>query len=113
MTIESYRFGSITVNGKTYNSDIIIYPDRVRDSWWRKSGHSLCLEDIEEVLAFKPDLLIVGQGKPGLMSVPPSVRETVRQRGIELAAMPTEKAVRRYNELSGEKRVVAAVHLTC
>ena len=44
--IEGYSFGSISVDGRRYKSDLIIYPDRVRSDWWRKEGHQLQLEDI-------------------------------------------------------------------
>jgi hypothetical protein len=32
MIINSYNFGSITINGKVYHSDVIIFPDRVKSS---------------------------------------------------------------------------------
>lgn len=45
--IESYTFGRMTVNGKHYSADLIIYPNgRLQDSWWRKEGHRLQLADI-------------------------------------------------------------------
>ena len=47
MLIESYSFGKISINGKIYHSDVIIFPDRVYDSWWRKEGHILHLEDLK------------------------------------------------------------------
>ena len=30
--IDSYQFGLIVVSGKKYTSDVIIFPDRVRDN---------------------------------------------------------------------------------
>ncbi len=51
-TIDSYHFGQIVVNGKNYSSDVVIFPDRVRDNWWRKTGHQLCVEDIAELNFF-------------------------------------------------------------
>ena len=111
--IDSYSFGRVTVNGKSYNSDVIIYPDRVNASWWRKQGHNLCLEDLEEVLRYKPEVLVVGQGKRGLMKVKTSLVDRLRQEGIEVIAGSTEKAIRSYNELCSKKKVVAALHLTC
>jgi len=111
--IDSYSFGSVTVNGKSYNSDVIIYPGRVNASWWRKQGHNLCIEDLEEVLRYKPEVLVVGQGKPGLMKVKAALVERLRREGIEVIAAPTERAIRAYNELSLKKKVVAALHLSC
>jgi hypothetical protein len=39
--IESYKFGEIIITGKKYDSDLIIYPDHIDSSWWRKEGHLL------------------------------------------------------------------------
>jgi hypothetical protein len=36
----------------------------------------------------------------------------LRERGIEVEALPTEEAVRRYGELDAA-RTAAALHLTC
>lgn len=33
MKIDHYSFGKIIINGKTYPSDVIIYPDSVDSSW--------------------------------------------------------------------------------
>ena len=111
--IDSYSFGSIAVNGKRYNSDVIIYPDRVNSSWWRKEGHNLCPEDLQEVLQYQPEVLVIGQGKPGLMKVGSDLIEQLKRQGIEVIVASTEKAVKAYNELGAGKKVVAALHLTC
>jgi hypothetical protein len=111
--IDSYSFGSIAIDGRHYSSDVIIYPDHVDSSWWRKQGHNLCLEDLEDVLRYQPEVLVVGQGKPGRMKVGNDVVEQLRQRGIEVVVSPTPKAVQSYNELCDDKKVVAALHLTC
>ena len=31
MNIEDYRFGRIVVNGRAYTSDVIVFPDRVKE----------------------------------------------------------------------------------
>ena len=111
--IDSYSFGSVTVDGTRYSSDVIIYPDRVDSSWWRREGHNLCLEDLEEVLRYRPEVLVIGRGKPGLMAVRTDLVEELHQRGIELHSAPTAKAVQLYNRMSPGKKVVAALHLTC
>jgi hypothetical protein len=111
--IDSYSFGRITVNGTSYSSDLIIYPDHVDSSWWRKEGHRLCQEDLEEVLRYKPEVLVVGQGKPGLMKVGRELIERLSRLGIEVRSAPTAQAVRIYNELCSKGHVVAALHLTC
>ena len=111
--IDAYRFGSITVDNQTYRSDLIIYPERINASWWRREGHNIEVADIQEVLDYAPECLVIGQGKPGLMKVPQSTLHTIEERGIEVYVAPTEQAVQRFNELSSRRKTVAALHLTC
>jgi hypothetical protein len=54
MQIDSYSFGVMKVEGAEYSSDLIILGDSIRPNWWRKDGHSLVMEDIEQVLEFRP-----------------------------------------------------------
>ena len=112
-SVDSYQFGLIVVNGKEYTSDVIIFPERVRDGWWRKTGHELCLGDIAEVITENPEVLVVGTGASGLMKVLPEVQQAVEARGIKLIAEATDKACHIYNQLCQSQRVVAALHLTC
>ena len=111
--IDSYSFGHIVVDGKPYSADVIIYPERVEASWWRKEGHNLCLDDIRAVLDTQPEVLVIGMGKPGLMKVPQSLQEDIRRRGVDLFVESTSAAVKKYNQIAPTKRTVAALHLTC
>lgn len=112
--IEAYSFGSMTVGGRNYTSDIIVYPDHVQNNWWRKNGHGLCMEDIADVVARKPEFLVVGCGQSGIMKVPGVVRKELEEKGIIVADSPTDTAVGDYNRLVEEgKNVVGAFHLTC
>ncbi len=111
--IDSYQFGLIVVSGKKYTSDVIIFPDRVRDNWWRKTGHRLCLKDIAEVMTENPEVLVVGTGASGLMKVLPEVERGVETQGIKLIVEATAKACNIYNQLCHSQKAVAALHLTC
>ena len=111
--IDYYQFGLIVIDGKRYSSDVIIFPDRVRDGWWRKRGHQLCLEDIAAVIAENPEVLIVGTGASGLVRVLPEVKQKLEVQGIKLVAEPTGETCNIYNELCHSQNVVAALHITC
>ena len=111
--IDSYQFGEIVINGRKYTSDVIIFPDRVRDNWYRKTGHQLCLDDIAEVLTENPEVLVVGTGASGLMKVLPEVEQAAQAQGIELIVAATDKACHRYNQFCRSRRAVAALHITC
>ena len=111
MIIDSYDFGRIVVDGKAYTSDVIIFPNRAKDNWWRKEGHALHIEDIELVVAEKQEVLIVGTGNYGLLEVLPETKEYIESKGIELIVEPTDKACEMYNEVSKDKKAVAAFTL--
>ncbi len=111
--IESYSFGSIVIDGKQYTSDLKIIDGRVVPDWWRKDGHSICEADVADILAARPDVLILGAGAYGAMKVPKAFRELMESHNIDLIAAPTEQAVRTYNELCQTKNVAAGFHLTC
>ena len=111
--IDSYQFGQIVINGKMYTSDVIIFPDRVTDNWWKKRGHQLCLKDVAEVIAENPEVLVVGTGKYGLMKVLPEVKPAVEAQGIKLVVEVTDKAWHTYNQFCHSQRTVAALHIGC
>ncbi len=111
--IDSYQFGLIVINGEKHSSDVIIFPNRVRDNWRKKISHQLHLEDITEVIPEKPEVLIVGTGAFGLMKVPPETRQAVEAQGIKLIAETTDNACHTYNQLCHSQKVVAALHITC
>jgi len=78
--IDSYYFGHIIVDGKEYASDVIIFPDRVKAGWWRIEGHALHIEDIEDVIGEKPEVLIIGTGYVGMIRVLSETEERLNLR---------------------------------
>ena len=112
--IDHYSFGHMTINGNEYSKDLIIYPDgRILHSWRRTSGHRLCVDDIGELVETKPDIIIAGTGSPGLMRPDKSLVNHLADAAIKFMALPTHKAVDRFNGLYKEKRIGACFHLTC
>ncbi len=113
MRIESYDFGKVQIEGEVYRSDVIVLPGSVRSGWWRKEGHRLDLRDLDEALEADPEVLVVGTGYHGRMSVPDDLVRELEKRGIELLFFDTNAAIESFNELSVTRRAVAALHLTC
>ena len=111
--IESYTFGRMEVDGHTYTSDLIIFPDKVDDSWWRESGHRVCLKDIEDVFNEDPEAIIIGTGFSGLMKVEEEVKRHTQSKGIILIIEKTKKAVQSFNTMASKKKTIGAFHLTC
>jgi len=113
MKIEHYSFGKITIEGKTYTSDVIIYPEKVNASWWRKEGHNLQVVDLTDVISVNPQILVIGTGATGLMRVPKETISHLELKGIEVYVVRTGEAVELFNKLQNEKIAIAAFHLTC
>lgn len=114
MQITEYSFGRITINGKTYHSDVIITTNEVKADWWRKQGHNLAIVDLTGILQASPEVLIIGSGYFGRMQVPEAMRSYLEERGIKTDVLPTSEAVEKFNELQQKcTRLVAALHLTC
>jgi len=114
MRILEYEFGKIAIENKTYTSDLIISPEQVIDSWWRKQGHNLDVTDLDDIVKAKPDMLIIGTGYYGRMQVPDETRQYLQEQGIKVRLAKTGDAVAEFNALQKEcARIVAALHLTC
>jgi hypothetical protein len=112
--ITRYSFGNITVDGKTYSRDVIIYPDEVFSPWWRSKGHLLQLEDLQQVIQRKIPILVVGTGASGVMRVPEPLIKELALYGMEVKVQPTYQAVNTYNHIeAGGGKAAAALHLTC
>ena len=111
--INHYSFGSIEIDGRVYRNDIIIYLEAIQSDWWRKEGHHLLLVDIADIIKAGPEVLIVGQGDPGLMTVSDEVRDRLEELGIELITQPSREASETFNRLSPKRDTAFAVHLTC
>lgn len=110
--IEGYEFGRVTVDGEEHRRDLIVLPGRVLHGWWRRDGHALVLEDLDEVLDELPERLVVGTGAFGRLRPHPAAIDALRARGVAVDALPTGEAVRLFAGLD-PTRTAAALHLTC
>ncbi|MEF8793696.1 Mth938-like domain-containing protein [Thiohalorhabdus sp.] len=115
MSVDHYAFGRLTYDGREYAKDVLIHPDhQVHSPWWRNEGHRLDPQDLAEILADPPDVLVIGTGYYGNMAVPEEIREALGELGVELVVARTGEAVAELDRLQQESaRTAAALHLTC
>src|SRR4030066_1780184 len=113
MEITHYSFGRIVIDGQTYTSDVIIFPDYVDSLWWRKEGHLLQIADLKDIMTAKLSVLIIGTGFFGTMRVPEETIDYLKSNKIDIYIEYTQQAVKLYNEISSQKPTIAALHLTC
>ena len=75
--LEGYSFGRIVGDGEEHTRDLIVLPGRVVPDWWRREGHSLAMEDLDEVRDELPERLILGCGAHGQLRPDPAARVAV------------------------------------
>ena len=114
MNIDNYQFGKLNIEGTAITTDVIVFPDKYQDHWWRKQGHVLHAEDLQSIVDYHPDILVVGTGYFGRMDVPKETQDYLQQHGIQLIYARTSVAVKEFNQLQQQcANAVAAFHLTC
>jgi len=112
--ITDFSFGRIAANGQIFNSDIKIVLGTLVPSWRRKSGHTVEIEDVQDVLDSDSEFLVIGQGQPGYMKITDSLRKRLAEMNIELIEEPTARAIESYNRLYKEgRRVAGGFHVGC
>jgi hypothetical protein len=114
MKIDSCSFGSLVINGKTYRDDLIILPDgNILKPWWRKQGHQLTVDDLQELIDSSPEIIVVGTGVNGRVIPVKNLKADLAKMSIEFIAVPNEEAIKVFNQLVPEKRIGGGFHLTC
>jgi hypothetical protein len=110
--INSSSFGSITIDGKTYNHDVYIFPSGKVEQ--REYGHTFTKEQVEHILKESPEVVVIGKGTSGCASLSPEAREILKGKEIEIFEINTGLDLRdKFNQLSQTKRVAAIIHVTC
>ncbi|XP_045928866.1 mth938 domain-containing protein isoform X1 [Micropterus dolomieu] len=117
--IASLSWGHMKVKGCSSSyKDCKVWPGGSRAWDWRETGtdHYPGVQpaDLEEVLKKGIDLLVIGRGMSEALQVPTSTLDFVKQKGVDVRVLQTEKAVAEYNKLAGQGAKVGGVfHSTC
>jgi hypothetical protein len=111
------RFGSIVVDGDTYESDVVIEGGRVRNRrkgpskrYRRQYGHTPLSAD--EEIPWSAPHLVVGTGASGSLPLTPELLEEAAARGVVLTALPTSEACELLRSIEDEG-TNAVLHVTC
>ena len=116
MRFESFSFGSIRIDGESYDYDVVIDRGEVRK---RKKKASKRLREefghtplsVEEPIPWKCKRLVIGTGANGAMPVMKEVQEEAERRQVELLVLPTEKAIEFLNHHPQDTNAI--FHITC
>jgi hypothetical protein len=111
-----YTFGSIVVDGTTYDHDLVVDGGRIRK---RHKGPSKPLRgryghtplSADEDIPWTCRRLIIGSGADGRLPVMKEVLEEAERRGVEVEVHPTAEAIEELNASPVDTNAI--LHLTC
>ena len=112
IAITHYSFGKIVVNGRTYENDIVIFPDSTVQNWQASINHSIRLVDTKALLTGPVKKLIIGIGFNNGCSVTDDIAEQAASKNIELHILDTREAVKLFNA-SSKDGLSACFHVNC
>lgn len=117
MDLEYPSFGTIIVEGKSYDHDVVIGEGQVRPRDKSPSrplkgqyGHTPLT--VEEAIPWSQPKLVVGSGYSGRLPVLPEIEEEAARRGVDLVVVPTAEAVGMLTDREASS-VNAILHVTC
>lgn len=117
MHVDAYEFGRITIDGVSYDRDVVVDHGKIRK---RKKGPSkpqkgefghTPLTAAEEI-PWKAQRLWIGTGAHGMLPVAADVRDEARRRGVELLMKATPELVTLINRSLPEDTNLI-LHVTC
>jgi hypothetical protein len=116
MRFDSYSFGAITIDGVTYDHDIVLDHGSVSKRWKKPSrpfrdryGHTPL--SAEEDIPWGCRRLVVGTGAAGSLPIMDEVAGEADRRGVELVVVPTEEAIELLRGSPADTNAV--LHVTC
>jgi hypothetical protein len=112
--INSTEFGSITINNKKYNNDVIVSYKGLVKEVEMQLRHLISKKEFNLLLAEKPEIILIGTGTEGCMQISPDVRRLAEQKRIHILTFLSPEAIKKFNRLcESRERVAAFVHTTC
>jgi hypothetical protein len=116
MQFVNFSFGSIQIDGSTYEHDVVI--DRGEISKRKKNASKQFREEfghtplsVEENIAWKCRQLVISSGAYGRLPVMQEVRREAAGHNIKLLVLPTIEAIEILNQ--NPKDTNAILHVTC
>jgi hypothetical protein len=116
MRITHFAFGSLDIDGVTYEYDVVIDRGEIHKRRKKASrkfrdafGHTPL--SVEENIPWRCMRLVVGTGAHGRLPIMDDVKREADERGVELIVLPTAEAIRVLQP--GARKTNAVLHVTC
>jgi hypothetical protein len=116
--IDKTKFGSITVNGKKYDNDILIRLDGSVEKRKKKlskeiygTSHTISQAEAEVVYQDGAENIIIGSGQSAMVKLSDEASEFFMQKKCTIDLLSTPEAIDRWNKAKGQ--TIGLFHITC
>lgn len=116
--IDRTEFGSVTIEGKVYEHDVIIRLDGQVKKRKKKlskavygTSHTISLAEARHVCQEGAERLIIGSGQDGTVTLSDEATAYLERNGCQVKLLPTPEAIPAWNEAKGH--VIGLLHVTC
>jgi hypothetical protein len=117
-TIAGTTFGSITIDGESYEHDVIIRLSgkvKKREKKLSKevygTSHTISAAEAMQVYQESAELLVIGSVQYGMVKLSDEAASFLQKQHCRVVLLPTGKAATAYNDAKGA--VVGLFHVTC
>lgn len=112
--------GVVIPNSEVSYRDAKLWPGGSRAWDWNETGtghfQGIQIADVEELLTYNPETVILSQGVLHALQVPQSTVDYIKKQrpNVEVIVCTSKKALETYNDLASKGvRVSALIHTTC
>ena len=118
MQIESTTFGTITIDGKTYEHDVVVRLSgevvkrkKKLSKKYHGTSHVLSKDEAKFVFEKGCEHIIVGSGQEGNVQLSPEAEAYFAKKGCKVLLQPTPEAIHVFNRSHAKK--IGLFHVTC
>jgi hypothetical protein len=116
--IDETTFGSITIEGKTFEHDVLIHLNGEIEKRKKKlskaiygTSHVISLDEAKFVYEKGTKRLIIGSGQDGNVELSNEAADYFERKHCRIDLSPTPRAIGTWNKAEGD--VIGLFHVTC
>ena len=118
VTIEKTSFGSITIDGKLYEHDVLIRLSQRIEKRKKKlskhiygTSHILSLDEAKHIYEKDCEVMIIGSGQYDSLRLSPEAEAYFKKKDCSVVLQGTPDAIQTFNRTTGRK--IGLFHVTC
>ena len=116
--IDNTSFGNITIDGETFQHDILIRLNgevikrkKKLSKKYFQTSHIISIEEAEYIYEEGAEKLLIGSGQTGMLRLSDDAAEFFNKKNCLVEFFPTGKAIEKWNE--EKNKVIGLFHITC